>query len=40
VGCLFGVVWCLRRAERAFGWYALMSIAWPVYLLTVLATNP
>ncbi len=40
VGCLFGVVWCLRRAERAFGWYALMSIAWAVYMLTLLATTP
>ena len=40
VGCLFGVVWCLRRAERAFGWYALMSLAWMVYLFTILATRP
>ncbi|RYF23511.1 MAG: histidine kinase [Comamonadaceae bacterium] len=40
VGCLFGVVWCLRRSERAFGWYALMSICWAAYLLTVLATSP
>ncbi len=40
VGCLFGVVWCLRRAERAFGWYALMSLAWTVYLFTLLATSP
>ena len=40
VGCLFGVVWCLRRSERAFGWYALMSIAWVVYMLTLLAATP
>ncbi|GKT26200.1 ATP-binding protein [Acidovorax sp. SUPP3334] len=40
VGCLFAVVWCLRRSERAFGWYALMSMAWAVYLLTVLAVSP
>jgi len=40
VGCLFGVVWCLRRSERAFGWYALMSLAWALYLFTLLATSP
>lgn len=40
VGCLFGVVWCLRRSERAFGWYALMAIAWMVYMLTLLVTHP
>ncbi|MFK2879181.1 sensor histidine kinase [Rhodanobacter hydrolyticus] len=39
VGCLFGVVWCLRRKERAFGWYALMSLAWMAYLYTILATS-
>jgi len=40
VGCLFGVVWCQRRNEHAFGWYALMSIAWTAYVGTVLATTP
>ena len=40
VGCLFAVVWCLRRTERAFGWYALLSLAWAVYLFTLLATSP
>ena len=40
VGCLFGVVWCMRRAERAFGWYALMSLAWMAYMFTILATRP
>ena len=40
VGCLFGAVWCLRRSEKAFGWYALMSIAWMVYLFTLLAVSP
>lgn len=40
VGCLLGVVWSLRRSERAFGWYALMSLAWAVYLFTLLATSP
>jgi two-component system sensor histidine kinase UhpB len=40
VGCLFGMVWLLRRNERAFGWYALMSLAWTVYMGTVLAEKP
>jgi two-component system sensor histidine kinase UhpB len=40
VGCLFGVVWCMRRSERAFGWYALMSFTWALYLFTLLAESP
>ena len=40
VGCLFGAVWLLRRSERAFGWYALMSLAWMAYLLTLLVQSP
>lgn len=40
VGLLIGVVWCLRRSERAFGWYAFMSLAWAAYMSTLLATSP
>ena len=40
VGCLFLVVWCLRRAERAYGWYAAMSLCWVAYLMSLLATKP
>ena len=40
VGCLFAGVWGLRRSEQVSGWYALMSLAWAVYLFTLLATNP
>ena len=40
VGCLFLVVWCLRRSERAYGWYAAMSFCWLVYLVSLLATHP
>lgn len=40
VGCLFMVVWCLRRAERAYGWYAAMSLCWVAYLTTLLVTSP
>lgn len=40
VGGLFFVVWLLRRQEQAYGWFALMSLAWALYLATVLATSP
>ena len=40
VGCLFMVVWSMRRAERAYGWYAAMSLCWVVYVTTLLVTNP
>ena len=40
VGCLFLVVWCLRRAERAYGWYAAMSLCWVAYMASLLATSP
>ena len=38
MGCLFLVVWAMRRAEHAYGWYALMSLCWVLYLYTLLAT--
>ncbi|WP_245587261.1 sensor histidine kinase [Comamonas composti] len=37
---LFLVVWGLRRQERAYGWFALMSLCWLVYLSTYLASTP
>ncbi len=40
VGCIFLVMWLLRRREQAFGWYALMTLAWVLYLATLLATHP
>ena len=40
VGCLFMVVWAMRRAERAYGWYAVMSLCWVVYMATLLVTSP
>lgn len=40
VGSIFLVVWFLRRQEHAFGWYALMSLCWMLYLATLLATSP
>ena len=40
VGGLFLGVWLLRRQERAYGWYALVSLSWAAYLATLLATSP
>ncbi|WP_301116327.1 7TM diverse intracellular signaling domain-containing protein [Pusillimonas sp. (ex Stolz et al. 2005)] len=39
MGCIYLVVWCLRRSELAFGWYALMSLCWVLYMATILATD-
>src|SRR5690606_13627948 len=39
MGCIYLVVWCLRRSEQAFGWYALMSLCWVLYMATILATD-
>src|SRR5690606_8916695 len=40
LGGVFLVVWCMRRRERAFGWYAAMSLCWVLYLSTMLAVTP
>lgn len=40
LGGIFLVIWCLRRSEKAFGWYAAMSFCWVIYLSTILATSP
>ncbi len=37
---LFLLVWGLRRQERAYGWFALMSLCWLAYLSTYLADTP
>ncbi|WP_240933237.1 ATP-binding protein [Diaphorobacter sp. HDW4B] len=39
-GVLFTLVWLLRRKEPAYGWFALMSLAWLAYLTTYLAESP
>lgn len=39
IGSIYLVVWCLRRSEQAFGWYALMSLCWVLYVATILATD-
>lgn len=40
MGLICLTIWCLRRAERAFGWYALMTFCWGLYLFTTLALTP
>ena len=37
---MFLVVWAMRRSEHAYGWYALMSLCWVLYLYTLMATSP
>lgn len=40
VGVIFFVIWCIRPQEKAFGWFALVSLFWGLWLLTgLLATS-
>ncbi|WP_240933133.1 7TM diverse intracellular signaling domain-containing protein [Diaphorobacter sp. HDW4B] len=39
VGIIFLVVFLMYRTDRSYGWFALMSLIWVVYLYTVLATD-
>ena len=40
LGCLFLTLWLVRRTERAFGWYALASLSWALFISTILVTSP
>lgn len=40
VAAIFFVVWCMRRQEHAFGWFALVSLCWVFYVSSMLATSP
>jgi two-component system sensor histidine kinase UhpB len=40
LGAIALAIWCLRRRERAFGWYALMSLAWLLFAYDTVATSP
>ncbi|WP_210203161.1 ATP-binding protein [Bradyrhizobium sp. AC87j1] len=40
LGGFFLVVWTMRRSETAYGWYALMSIAWALYSYNYVAISP
>lgn len=40
LGVFFGVVWFVRREQSAYGWYAVMSLAWAAYLYNLVAHSP
>ena len=40
LGLLFLALWLVRRAEAAFGWFALASLTWALFAGTMLATSP
>ncbi|MER9107116.1 hypothetical protein NKH95_24660, partial [Mesorhizobium sp. M0848] len=40
LGTFFFVVWLLRRSLKAYGWFALMTIAWFCYSLNFVVTSP
>lgn len=40
LGTFFLVVWLLRSSEKAYGWFALMMIAWFCYSLNFVVTSP
>ena len=39
LGVLFFFIWLLRREQRAFGWYALMTLCWVLFIANVLVTE-
>ncbi len=39
VGSICLLIWIMRRREKAFGWYGLMSILWVLFGYNVLATS-
>lgn len=39
MGVIFGMLWLLRRAETAYGWFAAFSLAWMPYSYNFIATE-
>lgn len=39
MGVLFGMLWLLRRSERAYGWFALYCLTWLVYAYNFISTE-
>lgn len=39
MGVLFGMLWLLRRSERAYGWFALHCLVWLAYAYYFLASE-
>lgn len=40
LGGLFFCIWVVRREQTTYGWYALMSLFWVLFISNVLLTNP
>lgn len=40
LGLLFFCIWIVRRRQSAYGWYALMSGFWVLFVANILATTP
>jgi len=40
LGGLFFCIWVVRREQTTYGWYALMSLFWVLFICNVLLTSP
>jgi signal transduction histidine kinase len=40
VASIFAALWLLRRRETAYGWFALMSLLWLVFVVNQIVTSP
>ncbi|VGO07924.1 Probable two-component sensor, near polyamine transporter [plant metagenome] len=40
MAALFFCIWIVRREQTAYGWYALMSLFWGLFIANVLVTEP
>lgn len=40
LGGLFFCIWVVRREQTTYGWYALMSLLWVLFICNVLLTSP
>ncbi|VFR19303.1 Probable two-component sensor, near polyamine transporter [plant metagenome] len=40
MAALFFCIWVVRREQTAYGWYALMSLFWGLFIINVLLTEP
>lgn len=40
MGALFFCIWIVRREQTTYGWYALMSLFWVLFIANVLLTSP
>jgi signal transduction histidine kinase len=40
IGVLFFCIWIVRRDQTFYGWYALSSLFWTLFIANILATSP